>query len=71
MKKSFDNLAKLIHYVDPNFSGRDWNLATAMVIKGDALVQVMGDWAKGEFVAAKKTPARTSSAIASPAPKAA
>jgi glucose/mannose transport system substrate-binding protein len=56
MKKSFDNLAKLIKYVDPNFSGRDWNLATAMVIKGDALVQVMGDWAKGEFVAAKKVP---------------
>ena len=56
MKKSFDNLAKLKAYVDPNFSGRDWNLATAMVIKGDALVQVMGDWAKGEFVAAKKTP---------------
>jgi len=56
MKKSFDNLAKMIQYVDPNFSGRDWNLATAMVIKGDALVQVMGDWAKGEFVAAKKTP---------------
>jgi glucose/mannose transport system substrate-binding protein len=56
MKKSFDNLATMIKYVDPNFSGRDWNLATAMVIKGDALVQVMGDWAKGEFVAAKKTP---------------
>ncbi|TCU15926.1 ABC transporter substrate-binding protein [Rhizobium sullae] len=56
MKKSFDNLAKIKEYVDPNFSGRDWNLATAMVIKGDALVQVMGDWAKGEFVAAKKTP---------------
>ncbi|TIW16592.1 MAG: carbohydrate ABC transporter substrate-binding protein, partial [Mesorhizobium sp.] len=56
MKKSFDNLAKLVTYVDPNFSGRDWNLATAMVIKGDALVQVMGDWAKGEFHAANKTP---------------
>ncbi|RWM13525.1 MAG: carbohydrate ABC transporter substrate-binding protein [Mesorhizobium sp.] len=56
MKKSFDNLAKLVTYVDPNFSGRDWNLATAMVIKGDALVQVMGDWAKGEFNAAKKAP---------------
>jgi glucose/mannose transport system substrate-binding protein len=54
MKKSFDNLAKLITYVDPNFAGRDWNLATAMVIKGDALMQVMGDWAKGEFRAAKK-----------------
>ncbi|MCX5513641.1 sugar ABC transporter substrate-binding protein [Kaistia algarum] len=56
MKKSFDNLAKLKEYVDPNFSGRDWNLATAMVIKGDALVQVMGDWAKGEFKAAGKEP---------------
>jgi len=55
MKKSFDNLGKLKAYVDPNFSGRDWNLATAMVIKGDALVQVMGDWAKGEFKAANKT----------------
>jgi glucose/mannose transport system substrate-binding protein len=56
MKQSFDNLAKLKEYVDPNFSGRDWNLATAMVINGDALVQVMGDWAKGEFKAAGKEP---------------
>jgi glucose/mannose transport system substrate-binding protein len=54
MKKAFDNLAKLRAYTDPNFAGRDWNLATAMVIKGDALVQVMGDWAKGEFKAANK-----------------
>lgn len=54
MKKAFDNLAKLRSYVDPNYAGRDWNLATAMVIKGDALVQVMGDWAKGEFRAANK-----------------
>ncbi len=54
MKKSFDNLAKLKAYVDPNFAGRDWNLATAMVVKGDALLQVMGDWAKGEFKAANK-----------------
>jgi glucose/mannose transport system substrate-binding protein len=54
MKKSFDNLAKLRDYLDPNYSGRDWNLATAMVIKGDALLQVMGDWAKGEFKAANK-----------------
>src|SRR6202167_529738 len=56
MKKAFDNLAILRGYTDPNYAGRDWNLATAMVIKGDALVQVMGDWAKGEFVGAKKKP---------------
>src|SRR6516165_8921840 len=55
MKKSFDNLAKLRDYLDPNYAGRDWNLATAMVIKGDALLQVMGDWAKGEFKNANKT----------------
>jgi len=54
MKKAFDNLAKLRGYADPNYAGRDWNLATAMVIKGDALVQVMGDWANGEFKAANK-----------------
>ena len=54
MKKAFDNMAKLRDFTDANYSGRDWNLATAMVIKGDALVQVMGDWAKGEFKAAKK-----------------
>ena len=56
MKTAFERLAKLRTYVDPNFPGRDWNLATAMVIKGDALLQVMGDWAKGEFVNAHKQP---------------
>jgi glucose/mannose transport system substrate-binding protein len=56
MKTAFERLAKLRTYTDPNFSGRDWNLATAMVIKGDALLQVMGDWAKGEFINAKKAP---------------
>ncbi len=58
MKKAFDNLAKLRAYTDPNYAGRDWNLATAMVIKGDALLQVMGDWAKGEFKTANKEPGK-------------
>ncbi len=56
MKTAFTRLAKLRTYVDPNFPGREWNLATSMVIKGDALMQVMGDWAKGEFVNAHKAP---------------
>lgn len=56
MKTAFERLAQLRGYVDRNFPGRDWNLATAMVIRGDALMQVMGDWAKGEFVNAHKTP---------------
>jgi glucose/mannose transport system substrate-binding protein len=56
MKTVFERMAKLRTYVDPNFSGRDWNLASAMVIKGEAAFQMMGDWAKGEFVAAGKKP---------------
>jgi glucose/mannose transport system substrate-binding protein len=58
MVKSFDELRKLRGYVDPNFSGRDWNLATAMVMKGEAAFQIMGDWAKGEFLAAGKVPGK-------------
>jgi glucose/mannose transport system substrate-binding protein len=56
MKQVFDRMAQLRGYVDPNFPGRDWNLASAMVINGDAGMQIMGDWAKGEFINAGKTP---------------
>jgi glucose/mannose transport system substrate-binding protein len=42
--------------VDENAPGRDWNLATAMVINGEAAAQIMGDWAKGEFTNAGKVP---------------
>ena len=56
MKEAFDRMAKLRSYVDDNFSGRDWNLASAMVIEGKAGMQMMGDWAKGEFLNAGKVP---------------
>jgi glucose/mannose transport system substrate-binding protein len=56
MKQVLDRMTTLRGYVDDNFSGRDWNLATAMVINGDAAFQLMGDWAKGEFLNAGKVP---------------
>ena len=56
MVKVFDQMRKMRGYVDANFSGRDWNLATAMVMNGEAAFQIMGDWAKGEFIAAGKKP---------------
>jgi glucose/mannose transport system substrate-binding protein len=56
MKEAFDRMAKLRSYVDDNFSGRDWNLASAMVIEGKAGLQFMGDWAKGEFLKAGQKP---------------
>jgi glucose/mannose transport system substrate-binding protein len=54
-RKALDNFKKLKSYVDPGSPGRDWNLASAMVIQGKAGFQYMGDWAKGEFVQAGQT----------------
>ncbi|WP_170439954.1 ABC transporter substrate-binding protein [Ruegeria arenilitoris] len=56
MVQIFDQMRTLRGFVDENFSGRDWNLATAMVMNGEAAFQIMGDWAKGEFLAAGKVP---------------
>lgn len=56
MVEVFDRMTTLRSYVDDNFSGRDWNLASSMVIEGKAGMQMMGDWAKGEFVKAEQTP---------------
>jgi len=56
MKEAFSRMEKLRGYVDDNFSGRDWNLASAMVIEGKGGMQMMGDWAKGEFLKAGQKP---------------
>jgi glucose/mannose transport system substrate-binding protein len=56
MEKAFMQMQKLRGMTDPNFPGRDWNMATAMVINGKAAMQIMGDWAKGEFLKAGKKP---------------
>jgi glucose/mannose transport system substrate-binding protein len=56
MVEAFNRMATLRSFVDDNFSGRDWNLASAMVINNEAAFQIMGDWAKGEFLKAGKVP---------------
>ncbi len=56
MVEAFNRMDTLRGFVDDNFSGRDWNLASAMVINGEAAFQLMGDWAKGEFLNAGKVP---------------
>jgi glucose/mannose transport system substrate-binding protein len=57
-RKVLASFKKLHDYVDPGSPGRNWNDATALVISGKAGVQIMGDWAKGEFSAAKQTPGK-------------
>ena len=46
---------RLKNYVDAGSPNRNWNDATAMLISGKAGVQIMGDWAKGECIAANET----------------
>ncbi|MEZ9232917.1 ABC transporter substrate-binding protein [Vibrio amylolyticus] len=58
MTKTFERFRQLKSYMDQGMPGRDWNLATAQIIEGKAAVQIMGDWAKGEFTAAGKQPGK-------------
>jgi len=54
----FQRMSQIRKLVDKDFSGRDWNVASGMVISGKAGFQIMGDWAKGEFINAKKVPGK-------------
>ena len=66
MAKAFEILRKVESYTDKDAPGRDWNLATAMVINEKAAMQFMGDWAKGEFTAAGKKPGSDYECVAAP-----
>ncbi len=54
-KNVLASFKQLKSYTDAGSPNRNWNDATSMVISGKAGVQIMGDWAKGEFQAAKQT----------------
>ncbi|MBF0278417.1 MAG: carbohydrate ABC transporter substrate-binding protein [SAR324 cluster bacterium] len=56
MVKVFDQMRILQGFTDEGSPGRDWNVATGMVMNGKAAFQIMGDWAKGEFTNAKMKP---------------
>ena len=66
MIDALNTFHKIKNYTDPGSPGRDWNLATAMVINGEAGMQFMGDWAKGEFTAAGKVPGKDYICTAAP-----
>jgi ABC-type glycerol-3-phosphate transport system substrate-binding protein len=54
MIRCLETLRQMKPYCTPDAAGREWNLATADVINGRAAMQLMGDWAKGEFAQAGK-----------------
>ncbi len=57
-RKAAETFGQLRGLVDEGSPGRNWNDATNLVITGKAAVQMMGDWAKGEFIAAGQTPGK-------------
>lgn len=58
MRNALETFRRLKRYTDAGSPGRDWNLTTALVMDGRAAFQLMGDWAKGEFLAAGKQPGK-------------
>jgi glucose/mannose transport system substrate-binding protein len=57
-KKVLLSFKRLQSYTDKGSPGRNWNDATSMLITGKAGVQIMGDWAKGEFAQANQSPGK-------------
>ncbi|MCW8328751.1 ABC transporter substrate-binding protein [Photobacterium sp. SDRW27] len=66
MTEVFVQFRRMRDYIDPNSRGRDWYSTTSMVIDGEAAMQIMGDWAKGEFAAAGKVPGKDYLCVAAP-----
>lgn len=69
MVKILTAFKKLKNYTDAASPGREWNITTGLVINGKAAMQIMGDWAKGEFNAAGKKPGSDYVCVASPGSK--
>lgn len=56
MLKTFQTLKTLGQYADDGSANRSWSNTTSLVISDAAALQVMGDWAQGEFQVAGKKP---------------
>ena len=56
MRLSLEAFRRLKSFTDDKSPGRAWDATTDLVIRDKAAFQVMGDWAKGEFIAAGRRP---------------
>ena len=65
-----EKFKKLRSYADAGVAGRSWNDTTALLVTDKAGFQTVGDWAKGEFIAAGKTAGKEYGCFAGWGPKA-
>ena len=54
--KVFQTLKDLSQYVDEGATNRSWAQTTNLLLQDEGALQVMGDWARGEFQLAGKKP---------------
>ncbi|WP_245662987.1 ABC transporter substrate-binding protein [Endozoicomonas arenosclerae] len=66
MMETFETLAHIRTLFDDNSSRRSWDQATQLVIDGKAAMQLMGDWARGEFLLQDKQPGKDFLCIPAP-----
>ncbi len=58
MIEVFQTMRKIRAYTNKQRQGMTWDRASSMVIKGQAAMQFMGDWAKGEVLAVGLSPGK-------------
>ena len=59
MIKAFDQMRLMVSkYMDPAIAGRDYDTASNMMINGDALFFIMGDWELGTIKSVGKEPGK-------------
>lgn len=56
VRAAIDTLAKIFRQTDEGWVNRSWNDTTNTVIAGNALMQIHGDWMKGQWKANGKEP---------------
>jgi glucose/mannose transport system substrate-binding protein len=49
VQSAIDHYGLLLDYVNPDYTGLEWDAATQRVIDGQAAYNVMGDWAEAAF----------------------
>jgi len=64
--KVFEKWREMTSYTDDASANRNWNDTTALVIQDKAGMQIMGDWARGEFALAGEKPGVDYECIAGP-----
>jgi glucose/mannose transport system substrate-binding protein len=66
VRRAFETMGRIRQYADAGGSNRKWNDTLALVETNKAAFMVAGDWAKGDFSAARMTPGKEYGCLPAP-----